>query len=259
MKGQSAIRLARLQQALSSGGTLRLADAARLCGVSEMTIRRDVAASGGTMTFLGGRLMMADDPQFAPLYDLDEQQGSHPLAKQRLCQRAAGFIDEGDSLFIDCGTTLMPLVGALGRFEHLTVVTYALNVANAVSHLANVRLVLLGGLFHASSSSFESDAMPTAIRRLGINKAFISAAGVHPEKGVSCFHFHEVVPKQAAIDSAGQRILVTDDSKLGAIRPAFFANLDQFDIIVTDAETGRQLDEARSAPLEAGAPQVMIA
>ena len=50
----------------------------------------------------------------------------------------------------------------------------------------------------------------------------------------------------AAIDSAGQRILVTDDSKFGLIRPAFFASLDQFDVIVTDAETGGQLDEARS-------------
>ncbi|MDW5378278.1 DeoR/GlpR family DNA-binding transcription regulator [Halomonas sp. HP20-15] len=259
MRGRSAIRLARLQQALAGGGTLRLADAARLCGVSEMTIRRDVAASGGTMTFLGGWLMMARDPQFAPLYNLDEQKGSHPLAKQRLCQRAAGFIDDGDSLFIDCGTTLMPLVGTLDAFDQLTVVTYALNVANAVSHLPNVRLVLLGGLFHASSSSFESDAMAASIRRLGINKAFISAAGIHPEKGVSCFHFHEVVPKQAAIDSAGQRILVTDDSKFGVIRPAFFASLDQFDIIVTDAETGQHLQDARPTPEEAGAPRVMIA
>lgn len=258
MRGRSAIRLARLQQALASGGTLRLADAARLCGVSEMTIRRDVAASGGIMTFLGGWLMMACDPQFAPLYDLDEQKGSHPLAKQRLCQRAASFIDEGDSLFIDCGTTLMPLVGALDAFEQLTVVTYALNVANAVSHLPNVRLVLLGGLFHASSSSFESDAMPATIRRLGINKAFISAAGIHPRQGASCFHFHEVLPKQAAIASAGQRILVSDGSKFGVIRPAVFAGLDEFDVIVTDAETGQHLQDDEIAA-QAGLPQVMIA
>lgn len=255
MKGRSALRLARLREALAQGGTLHLSDAARLCGVSEMTIRRDVAASEGTMTFLGGRLVMANDPQFAPLYDLDEQKGSHPLAKKRLCQRAASFIEEGDTLFIDCGTTLLPLVGMLAPERQLTVVTYALNVANAVSHLSNVRLVLLGGLFHAASSSFESDDMAAAIRRLGINKAFISAAGVHVDKGASCFHFHEVGPKQAAIASAERRILVADDSKFGVVRPAYFATLDEFDVIVTDSEAGRQLSTRETR----GLPRVMIA
>lgn len=244
MNERSARRLARLYEALANGGTLPLSEAARLCGVSEMTIRRDVAASEGAMTFLGGRLVMAKDPQFAPLYDLNKQQDSRAREKLRLCHRAVDFIEDGDSLFIDCGTTLMPLAGLLDKFSQLTVVTYALNVANAVSQLANVRLVVLGGLFHSSSSSFESDEIVSAIRRLGINKAFISAAGVHPEKGVSCFHFHEVVPKQAAISNAGQRFLVVDSSKFGAIRPAFFGTLDQFDIIITGDENTQQLTNA---------------
>lgn len=235
MNGRSAMRLARLQEALAGGGTIHLREAARLCGVSEMTIRRDVAASDGAMTFLGGRLVMADNPQFAPVYDLDEQQGSHYLAKHRLCQCAASFIDEGDTLFIDCGTTLMPLVSLLSGFRDLTVVTYALNVANAVGGLPNVRLVLLGGVYHSSSQSFGSEEMLPAIQRLGINKAFISAAGVDLQRGVSCFHFHEVAPKQAAIDTAMQCILVADASKFGVVRPAYFARLDAFDVVVTDA------------------------
>ncbi|WP_148254483.1 DeoR/GlpR family DNA-binding transcription regulator [Aidingimonas lacisalsi] len=244
MKGRSAQRLARLQDVLNRGGTIHLSEAARLCGVSEMTIRRDVAASDGAMTFLGGRLVMADNPQYAPLYDLDTEQGSHSLAKQRLCQGAAAFIEDGDTLFIDCGTTLMPLASLLGTADkHVTVVTYALNVANAVGHLPNVRLVLLGGLFYASSLSFGSEDMLQAIRRLGINKAFISAAGMHVERGVSCFHFHEVVPKQAAIASAMQRILVCDDSKLGVVRPAYFARLNEFDVIVTDGNADAVLRE----------------
>lgn len=245
MNDRTARRLTRLYEALAKGGTLHLSEAARLCGVSEMTIRRDVSASEGAMTFLGGRLVMTRDPQFAPLYDLNKQQDRRAQEKYRLCERAAQFIEDGDSVFIDCGTTLVALTGLLDSFEQLTVVTYALNVANAVANHPNVRLVLLGGLFHASSSSFESEDMTTAIRRLGINKAFISAAGVHWEKGVSCFHFHEVLPKQAAISSAEQRFLVVDSSKFGAIRPAIFADLDQFDVLVTSDESRQQLPLSR--------------
>ncbi|MFQ3789808.1 DeoR/GlpR family DNA-binding transcription regulator [Halomonas sp. A29] len=251
MKDRSAMRLARLQQVLAGGGTIHLREAAHLCGVSEMTIRRDVAASAGAMTLLGGRLVMANNPHYAPAYDLDQQKDSHAQAKRRLSERAAGFIAHGDTLFIDCGTTLLPLVGRLAAYERLTVVTYALNVANAVSLLPEVRLVLLGGLYHASSQSFGSDDMSTAIKRLGINRAFISAAGVHAERGVSCFHFHEVAPKQAAIASAEQRLLVVDESKIGQVRPAYFAKLDDFDVVITDGDVA-------PSP-ESGGPRIVAA
>ncbi|MGQ4880660.1 DeoR/GlpR family DNA-binding transcription regulator [Billgrantia sp. LNSP4103-1] len=251
MNDRSAMRLARLQQALAGGGALRLSEAARLCGVSEMTVRRDVAASNGAMTLLGGRLVLTSHPRYAPVYDLDMQKDSHAPAKRRLCERAAGFIADGDTLFIDCGTTLPPLVGLLAAHKRLTVVTYALNVANAVSLLPEVRLVLLGGLYHDSSHSFSSDDMNAAIRRLGINRAFLSAAGVHAERGVSCFHFHEVAPKQAAIACAEQRLLVVDASKIGQVRPAYFARLDDFDVMITDGPMPHST--------KSGGPRIVVA
>ncbi len=236
MNDRSAQRLAMLQEALVSGGTLHLREAAELCGVSEMTIRRDLSTQPSPISLLGGRLVMASYPGVTPVYDLTEQQASHYHVKHRLCQRAASFIDEGDTLFIDCGSTLIPLLSQLSHFRELTVVTYALNVANTVAALPNVRLVLLGGLFHASSQSFGCDGMRDAIERLGINKALISAAGVDCERGVSCFHFHEVAPKQAAIATAMQRLLVVDASKFGIVRPAYFASLADFDVVITDDE-----------------------
>jgi DeoR family transcriptional regulator, deoxyribose operon repressor len=257
MSERRAKRLVRLEQALAGAGTLRLAEAARLCEVSEMTVRRDVAASQGRLALLGGRLVRSDDPRFASAYDLEEQQGSHFPAKRRLCARAADFVADGDTLFIDCGTTLMPLVAQLGPFREITVVTYALNVANAVTQLPGVRLVLLGGLYHAASRSFGDEAVAEAIARLGINRAFLSAGGVAPRQGVSCFHFHEVAPKQAAIAVAGQRILVVDASKLGVVRPARFAALEELDVLVTEGPAGERLAEALAASEDG--PRVVLA
>ena len=241
MNGRSAQRLALLQETLSGGGALHLRDAAILCGVSEMTIRRDLTTHPSAMTLLGGRLVLTSYPGVTLVYDLNEQQANDYPIKHRLCQRAAAFIEEGDTLFIDCGSTLIPLLSQLGRFNELTVVTYALNVATAVSRLPNVRLVLLGGLYYAASQSFGNNDMQGAIERIGINKAFISAAGVDYERGVSCFHFHEVASKQAAIASAQQRFLIVDASKFGMIRPAYFASLNDFDTIVTNEERESEL------------------
>ncbi len=88
--------------------------------------------------------------------------------------------------------------------------------------------MLLGGLFHASSATFYSDESLQYLRRLGVNKAFISAGGVHPERGASCSNFHEVPVKRIAIESAAESFLVIDESKLGRLRPAFFSPLDSF-------------------------------
>ncbi|MHC9037196.1 DeoR/GlpR transcriptional regulator, partial [Cobetia marina] len=70
---------------------------------------------------------------------------------------------------------------------------------------------------------------------LGINKAFLSAGGVHAERGVSCFHFHEVAAKQAALESAMQRFLIIDARKFEMVRPAFIAPLESFDVVISNA------------------------
>lgn len=257
MNGRSAVRLERLREALKSGGTMPLAKAAELCGVSEMTIRRDIAASNGTIVSFGGHLVMADNPQFGAAYNFNAQKDRYAGAKQRLCEAAAAMVEDGDTLFIDCGTTLMPLCALLPRDMTVTIVTYALNVANAFSQrdMPNMRLVVLGGLYYASSQSFGGQDVTAAIRRLGINKAFLSAAGVHADKGASCFHFHEVAPKQAAIENAERRILVADESKLDVMRVAFFAELSEFDALLTSGDPGRAWQTRLSA---AGLPGIRV-
>ncbi|WP_280337812.1 DeoR family transcriptional regulator [Salinicola acroporae] len=62
MNGRSAVRLERLREAIRRHGALPLADAATLCDVSEMTVRRDIAASNGAIVSFGGHLVMADNP-----------------------------------------------------------------------------------------------------------------------------------------------------------------------------------------------------
>ncbi len=227
-------RLLRLQRALGQGGSLRLAEAAALCEVSEMTIRRDLAGSDGSLVLIGGHLMLASDPRHAPVYDLAVQRDRNAEAKRRLCQRALATLEEGDTLFIDCGTTLTPLAAGLPDDMSLTVVTYALNIAEAVSKRPGVRLWLLGGVYHASSCSFSSDDIGESIRGFGLNKAFLTAAGVDERQGLSCFHFHEVAPKQAAIATAQRRFLVVDDSKRGLVRPARFAGLEEVDEVIAE-------------------------
>jgi DeoR family deoxyribose operon repressor len=242
-------RLARLRGAVADGSMLRLRKAARLLGVSEMTVRRDLAAGASQLACLGGYVFRAETPGTAPRYALDAENASHILPKQEAARRAAALIEPGDTIFVDCGTTTPHLAAALPA-GHLTVICYALNIAEIVCRRADTQLVLLGGLYHPSSATFYGEEALAQLRRLGIAKAFISAGGIDFERGVSCSHFHEVPIKQAAMSHARHSYLVADSSKFGQLRPAAFARLDAFERVLTDdglsaADRARLEDVAR--------------
>ena len=122
----------------------------------------------------------------------------------------------------------------------LDVVCYSMNVAMILSRRPNTQLMLLGGLYHASSATFFSDEALHYLKRLGVDKAFISAGGVHSGRGASCSNFNEVPIKRAAIESADESILVVDESKLGRLKPAFFSPLDAFSRVIVGGSAARQ-------------------
>ncbi len=253
-------RLARLDGAIEARGVLRLREAAALLAVSEMTVRRDIAACEGRFTYLGGYILgrdaAASEASGLKPYVFAREAETNARGKRDACARAAELIEPGDTLFIDCGTTLPELATRLPTVGSFTVVCYAMTIAEIVCKRPNLTVMMLGGLYQASSASFYSS--PESLEmlgRIGITKAFLSAGGVHAERGVSCSNFHEVPIKQKALRVSLKSYVVVDSSKLGVVRPAFFAPLNAFDAVVTDAE----VNAAHRAALEqSGVPVLAL-
>ncbi|MBP2302612.1 DeoR/GlpR family DNA-binding transcription regulator [Azospirillum picis] len=253
MSMRRAERLNRLQSALDAGGYLRLKDAARLLGVSEMTVRRDMASCGGRFAYLGGYIAGGVESASGMGYLLDREQDAHIEMKRAAGEAAATLVKPGETVFIDCGTTTTHLASRIPPDSQLTVVCYAMNIAEIVCKKPGVRVVMLGGLYHASSASFSSPESLEMLRGIGINTAFISAGGVHESLGISCSNFHEVEIKQTAIANAVTKALVVDTSKFDQVKPAFFAKLDSFGLLCCD----HGLDAARAERLSAGGLRIV--
>ncbi|MGH6682287.1 MAG: DeoR/GlpR family DNA-binding transcription regulator [Bradyrhizobium sp.] len=235
-----ARRLQRLRLAVAESGTLHLKDAAHLLNVSEMTVRRDLAASDAALVCLGGYVVNAASPATVK-YAFEQEIDQHTQDKRLACRAAVASIREGDTIFIDCGTTMQSLADCLPEGLPLSVICYSMNVAAIVTRRPATQVILIGGLYHPSSQSFSSDEGVSYLRRLGINKAFISAGGVHPVRGASCSNFHEIAIKQAVIATAMESILVADASKLGSLKPAFFADLDAFAKVIVGGSVSGEL------------------
>ncbi|WP_439271597.1 DeoR/GlpR family DNA-binding transcription regulator [Pseudochrobactrum sp. HB0163] len=231
-------RLLELAALLEKQGVIRLRDAATELGVSEMTIRRDMAQPMENLVkglnCLGGYIFPVQENNASSDYSLDLEKDCHAGAKINACTQAAALIEEYDTIFIDCGTTTPHLARLVPENKSITVVCYSLNVAEILAAREDVRLIMLGGLFHRSAASFSGDEAIETLKKIIINKAFISAGGVHDEHGVSCSHFHEIPVKQMAIARALASYLVVDSSKFGKVRSAPFAQMSQFSHIISD-------------------------
>lgn len=227
-------RLRTLAEALAKHNVMHLRDAASLLGVSEMTVRRDIGANPERFTYLGGYIVSAADVPNAAGYSLEQEKDHFAQAKAQASAHAARLVAENDTVFIDCGTTLAALARIIPAQLQITAVCYSLNVAEILRRMPNVRMILLGGVYVPSSDSFSGADSLDTLRSMGINKAFISAGGVDPARGVTCWNVHEVAIKQAAMASAVERHLVVDASKFGVVKAWRFSQMEDFDSIITE-------------------------
>lgn len=232
MLDKSQRRVESIFEAVQQGGHQSVQHLAKTMGVSEMTVRRDVAGSAGRLAVLGGRVVFGQNPDGE--YALDSELNSHALAKLSASRHAAALIDKDDTIFVDCGSTMAQLAGLVTPGLHVTVVTYALNVATIVSRIPDTRLVMIGGVFNNASASFSGHAGLGILDTVRINKAFVSAGGVHRKLGVSCSNFYEVPAKVAALRNAVVSFILADKSKYGQVKPAHFADIQAFDGYVNE-------------------------
>ena len=145
-------RLRLLGQWVPERGSLRIEEAAGLLECSSMTVRRDVGGAPERFVLLGGHILVAGAGR---LYDLNRELTVNVQAKDAVCANAIARLEDGDTIFIDCGTTTAPMANRLPANLRLTVVCYALNIAEPLARHSNVQLILLGGRYNASSASFE--------------------------------------------------------------------------------------------------------
>lgn len=225
---------------LEREGTKSIKDLSDAFKVSEMTIRRDVAelSEKGIIVLKNGWVNLNSD-----LHREDERISDYTVEsatkymineKRRIAEYAASMVRNDESIIIDNGTTMDFFASYLNDHLTLTVLTCNINAANRLIRKKNINLMLTGGEYHAETAMFTSPEGVSLINRMRGNKVFISASGIHESLGITCTRTYEIEVKQAMMASGSQKILLVDSSKFGDVQRCHFANLENFDTIVTD-------------------------
>ena len=138
---------------VNQNGRALVRDLARKYSSSEITIRRDLEMlhnRGLIYRTHGGALPIRAGSESDR--NLTEREMQHPREKQRIAIAAAKMVKEGQSVVLDSGSTTTAVARALREFQHLTVITNAINIASELSG-TTIDVILTGGMLRSNSYS----------------------------------------------------------------------------------------------------------
>ena len=202
---------------LSANGRVLAGDLAERFGVSEDTARRDLrdlARAGQLQRVHGGALPAA--PSVAPLKQRLEQNAD---AKHKLGVAAAALVSEGQTLFIDAGSTNLAAAQALPTHMRLTVITNAPGVALALSDHPLADVMLLGGRLDRESGGTRGLATVRDIVQVYADLYFLGSCAVDPVFGASAVDGSEAEVKRAMVAQSRAVAVPATSDKLGTAAP----------------------------------------
>jgi DeoR family deoxyribose operon repressor len=208
-------------------------------GVSEMTVRRDLdmlAGDGIIEIIPGGAIFKSPHPASEnEKYFISREETVNTVEKIKIGQRAALLIEPNETVIIDMGSTTENIAKFMREDVPVTTLCFALNILVELYRKRNCRIIFAGGYYHEETMMFDSPEGIALVSRTRADKVFVSAAGVHIDLGITSIYQYELQMKKTIMSSAKSRILVADSSKFGKTKNAYFADLKEFDVIVTDA------------------------
>lgn len=216
--------------------TLTVEEAMELCDVSADTIRRDFRklSEQNLARRTHGGILLQDE--YAADSPLRERQVLHHDEKRRIGARAAEFVQHGETVAIDAGTTAIEIIPFLAELSDMTVLTYSLDVARAAVDSRSVNCIMLGGLIRDNTYSAVGPDTLSMLNRFQVTTLILAANGISLEHGLMTPNRMEAEVKRGLIHIAQRVILVADSSKIGRRALVSFSDFSKVDVLVTDKD-----------------------
>lgn len=228
------LRRDRIVKMLDREGEQTVESLAACFGVSGMTIRRDLhdlAGNGKIIRTHGGATPAA---RISFEYRFLERSREAATEKQQIATVAEAMVKPHQSVLLDSGTTTLEIARRLRQIEGLTIITTSLPIASELFGHETVETILLGGQLRKDSPDLLGGLTEQCLELLRPDIAFIGADAVD----LQGFAYNVSAALGRLLTRMGQvaehSYVVADHSKIGHRELMRFANLSQWDGLITD-------------------------
>lgn len=218
--------------ALSPTTPLSVAALARLTGVSEVTIRRDLtdlARDGFVIRLHGGALRA---PRRGASQPIALRRAEDIDIKRHLARATAALIEDGDSVIIDNGTTCQLVAEALAGRE-IRVLALSLGAAAALASVPGAQVTIPGGAVETDTLSMLTTSAVDAVRAFRADIGILGACAASSESGLTCTETYDATLKAAIIASSANRFMPATPRKLTRSSTYRFGEVADLDVLLT--------------------------
>jgi len=229
---------------LSDAGFVSVIDASTRLGVSEVTVRADLAAlaARGLARRVHGGAVPATSVREEPVEAASERD---PALKRAIGAAAAALVDDGMSIMLDVGSTTLAVASALAArtdLRDVVVITNGLSIALALeSAIPRFTVIVTGGSLRPLQHSLVDALTVDAVRGLHADLAILGCTGI-AEGRVTNVNLPEAAVKRAMMEASAARMLVADASKFGRRDLSVVGELAEFATVVTAGAGAAHLD-----------------
>ncbi|HEY9757656.1 MAG TPA: DeoR/GlpR family DNA-binding transcription regulator [Oculatellaceae cyanobacterium] len=229
-------------QRLSVAGLIVAKELSAELDTSEDTIRRDLrelASQGLLVRVHGGAL-----PRALAGSALPERATLSLAAKAAMAKKALAFIHDGQTIFLDGGTTTLELARQMRPDMRITVITHSVTVGAELVNNPSIELILLGGKIFKHSGVAVGSMVVEAIAAIKADVFFLGATGVHFQSGVTTGDMEESHIKRALMLAAGETILMVSPEKINAVSAFKIAELGEISTLIVNEALPANLRQA---------------
>jgi DeoR/GlpR family transcriptional regulator of sugar metabolism len=223
-------RLDRILKILSEQHKVTVIELAEDLKVSPATVRQDLTVleqEGLLVRNHGGaELRETDDLAHRMAINYDE--------KLKIARKAVELVDEGDTIFVESGSTNAIFVKELTATKRVTIITSNAFIARKVDSSRGGSVILIGGVFQRESESIVGNMAKANIDQVNFNRAFLGVDGFTLETGFTGRDMMRAEIVNYIVSKAREVYILTDSTKFGQIHLSRCCRLEDVDKIITD-------------------------
>lgn len=224
------------------------------CDVSEMSIRRDLAAleSASRIERTWGGARLAD----RQLLDLTFRGRVRQREKEKaqIGQRVAQLVPEGATVMIDTGTTTLAVARALRGRKGLRVLTCSLPIVAEFLDCPGITCDMLGGTVRTDSLELYGPLTERNFEGLRADIVILGTDAIAPDGGLYTMGMETARVAELIMHTSRRRILAADSSKWDRTASSRYAHISAMTTVVSDS----QLPQARRAAVRSADTELVI-
>jgi DeoR family fructose operon transcriptional repressor len=231
------LRRARILERVQRDGSASLADLANDYSVSPVTVHRDLELLAGEglleRVHGGARALPGTRPRIETAWNARVRTAGRE--KDAIAQRARRVVEDGTTVFVDASSTGLALVHQLELAppRELTLVTNSPAIALGVT-AESIHVIVAPGELNQHMRVLTGRWTVDFLSELNVATAFISAAGITLEHGITTSRKAVADTLNAAVSVAAQTVALIDSSKFRRASLLTVAPAQDFDLVITD-------------------------